>query len=134
MQHQAALLAEHLSCSAQLGASAHEVADLAHHHPRTELGLGRQGEDVERRLPVVEGQRRSVQEECGSCPLGQSPQALVGTARSLLFQLTAGVAEGCERVGLLNRAQHAVERRGQAGGIGVSDWSRHGEDGRDTPH
>ena len=114
--------------SARLTASADEVTDLAHHHLRTELGLGGQGEDVERRLPVIEGQGLPTQEERGSRPLGQGSQALVGTARSLLLQQTAGVAQGGQRVGLFSCAQRAVECRGQVGGIGVGDWGRHGQD------
>src|SRR5438105_142333 len=55
MQHEAGLLAENVAGSARLGTPTNEVTDLAHHHPRTEVGLGGLGEDVERRVPVVEG-------------------------------------------------------------------------------
>jgi len=78
MEHQASLLTYRMPGSTRFSASAHEVADLTHHHPWAELRLGGQGEDVERRLPVVEGQGLPTQEERGRRPLGQSPQALVG--------------------------------------------------------
>ena len=60
-------------------------------------------------------------------------QALVRTVRSLLLQGTTGVTQGRERVGLLSCAQRAVERRGQARGIGVGDRGRHRQDRWDPP-